>query len=182
MSDLGPTIAPAMNVARTAETGPVPVPTTHRRRRRLIDQRLQLRFAAAIASVAVIGLIVQCLTLTQQVVVLASEVPNDREFVLGSLPGMLTTSMFVTLALMLPISLFVGVALTFPVVGPLYRIKTHLRALRDGTATGPCKIRKGDELQDLCDLINDVTQPQQRAEVPGADQVGGGVTGVRQAA
>lgn len=167
-----------MNPARTNDSGSDSALPVRRRRRRLIDKRLQLRFAAAIASVAVIGLIVQCLTLTQQIVVLASQVPNDKEFVLGSLPGMLTTSMFLTLALMLPIALVVGVALTFPVVGPIYRIKTHLRALLDGTANGPCRIRKGDELQDLCDLINEVTEPLQRVHTPTPD----GVTGERQAA
>jgi hypothetical protein len=34
-----------------------------------------------------------------------------------------------------------------------------------GTQLGPCKIRKGDSLNELCGLINEATEPIRRRQV-----------------
>jgi hypothetical protein len=60
----------------------------------------------------------------------------------------------VTLCVLLPLAFAVGVAVTFRVAGPIYRFEQHLRVVAEGRDPGPCKIRKGDELQDFCDVLN----------------------------
>lgn len=56
---------------------------------------------------------------------------------------------------LLPLTAALGVALTFRRAGPLYRMHVHLAQVAQGRANGPCRIREGDELQVLCDLLND---------------------------
>jgi hypothetical protein len=53
----------------------------------------------------------------------------------------------------------VGVLSTFRIAGPIYRFEQYLRQVVKGEAEGPCRIRDGDELWDLCDLINQATAP-----------------------
>ena len=48
----------------------------------------------------------------------------------------------------------VGILVTFRVAGPVYRFEQHLGSLARGEDPGTCRIRKGDELQDLCASIN----------------------------
>jgi len=57
------------------------------------------------------------------------------------------------------IPLVFGILLTFRLAGPIYRFEQYLRSVARGEQIGPCKIRKGDELQFLCDAINDATEP-----------------------
>lgn len=62
-----------------------------------------------------------------------------------------------------------GVASTHKIVGPLYRFRVYLTALARGESPEPCRIRKDDELQDLCELLNRATEPLRHVQrVPDA--------------
>ena len=56
--------------------------------------------------------------------------------------------------MLLPATLLIGIHATFRVAGPIYRFEQHLRAVASGMHAGDCRIRRGDELHDLCDSIN----------------------------
>jgi hypothetical protein len=75
------------------------------------------------------------------------------------LPGILRRTFLLTLGLVTPLTFALGVLSVFKVVGPLYRFRLYLRGVADGTEQEPCRIRQGDELQDFCDLLNEVTAP-----------------------
>jgi hypothetical protein len=47
----------------------------------------------------------------------------------------------------------VGVLATFRLTGPIDRIERHLEAVARGEDPAPCRIRKGDEFQELCDRV-----------------------------
>ncbi len=65
------------------------------------------------------------------------------------------------------------------VAGPLYRIRAFLREVADGTRSEPCRVRKGDKLQDLCDLVNEVTETARaKAAVPGGAELEAGTKSV----
>ena len=53
----------------------------------------------------------------------------------------------------------VGILATHRLVGPIYRFKVFLKQVADGERPADCKLRQGDELQDVCDLINAATAP-----------------------
>jgi signal transduction histidine kinase len=55
---------------------------------------------------------------------------------------------------LLPTMLVVGILVTHRIAGPVYRFEQYLGALARGENPGPCHIRRGDELQELCQQIN----------------------------
>jgi nitrogen fixation/metabolism regulation signal transduction histidine kinase len=69
------------------------------------------------------------------------------------------TNLLLTFLLLTPLMLGVGIVATFKIAGPLHNFEQFLRAVRDGQQVEPCQIRKGDELQTLCTLLNEVTAP-----------------------
>lgn len=131
----------------------------NRRRKKLIEPRLQLRFGLAFLSTALVLVMVQAITISFLLQRIADGLPNDGMLLQSKLPGILLASFAVTLLLLAPLSLAIGVRMTFPIVGPLYRFRVFLRQVVNGEKPGPCKIRDGDELQDFCALLNEATAP-----------------------
>jgi hypothetical protein len=75
----------------------------------------------------------------------------------------------ISAAVLLPLTLSVGIVATFRIAGPLHRFETFLRAIANGEKPADCKIRRGDELQEFCTLLNDVTAPLRTGDAPSAD-------------
>lgn len=140
------------------------------RRNVLPHPRLQLRLVLAFLCAAGIASIVQTLLLARTLGKVAETLPEAGDQLLAQLPQILGDQVLVGFLLMAPLMLAVGVLETFRVVGPLRRIESYLRALHAGERPGPCRIRKGDDLQDLCELVNDATEPLREA---GREGVGG---------
>lgn len=126
----------------------------HRRRVRLIQPRLQLRLILVFLGLSVLGLVLQVSLFTMNLTQLAAELPSDGSLVLEHAPTLVLLALGVTLCVVLPLVFFVGVLVTFRIAGPLYRFQRHFEALARGEDPGPCRIRHGDDLQDLCTTIN----------------------------
>jgi nitrogen fixation/metabolism regulation signal transduction histidine kinase len=88
-----------------------------------------------------------------------SELPRDGAILLENLRFLIAINLIGTLCIVLPIHLWIGRAATFRISGPLSKIELHLRRVRNGDRPGPCKIRKDDELHELCALLNETLQP-----------------------
>lgn len=131
----------------------------YKRRIKLIKPRLQLRLVAMFAAVSVTSLLLQYLLFSSRFSELASRLPDGGAYVLSVLPGILIEVLVTSFAFLLPVMLCVGVLSTFRIAGPIYRFEQYLRQVVRGEAEGPCRIRDGDELWDLCDLINQATAP-----------------------
>jgi hypothetical protein len=130
-----------------------------RRSQKLIEPRLQLKFAAVFLTTAAAVVLAQAFGLFFTLDRLAQTLPNDGHMVQMEVAAIIQRNCLITLGLVAPLSLIVGVLTTFRVVGPLYRFRIYLRQLVAGKDPGPCRIRQGDELQDFCDLLNDATTP-----------------------
>ena len=65
---------------------------------------------------------------------------------------------------LVPMLVVLGVILTSHIAGPVYRFQAYLGSVVRGEYQGPCKIRKGDELQSLCDAINELSAKCARLE------------------
>jgi hypothetical protein len=61
-------------------------------------------------------------------------------------------------------TLSVGISATHKIVGRSNRFRIYLTELAAGEHPEPCRIRKDDELQDLCELLNRATEPLRRAQ------------------
>ena len=129
------------------------------RKKKLINPRLQLRLAAIFLFAAVLAVQIQAILVALTLSQLAERMPNDGPLILSELGSFVRWNLLLTFALLAPVMIGVGILATFQVAGPLYRFEQFLRAVRDGRQTEPCRIRKGDELQDFCVLLNEVTAP-----------------------
>jgi hypothetical protein len=154
-----------MNADR-AEILPQPeAPARARRTRKLIKTGIQLRMSAIFASLTVVCLLTQWLLLSSMLAHAANDMPVGGEYLLDLIPGLLGRSLLFSVLLALPMTMAVGILATFRITGPIYRFESYLREVVSGTQLGPCKIRKGDALGELCGLINAATEPVRRRQL-----------------
>lgn len=126
----------------------------YKRRIKLIQPRLQLKLTGWFLSVTVIGLLLQYILFGYFLTQLALQLPGQGAYLVAQADGMLMKALGLTFLLVLPLTLAVGILVTFRVAGPVYRFEQHLGSIARGEDPGTCRIRKGDELQGLCDHIN----------------------------
>jgi methyl-accepting chemotaxis protein len=131
----------------------------NKRKKTLIEPRLQLKTAGLFLQMAALAALTQSLVLGWVLHDLADELPRDGAALQTMIKPALASSFLITVALLTPILLAIGVRASFRVLGPLHRMRVHLRALARGEATEPCAIRASDELQDFCQLLNEATAP-----------------------
>lgn len=159
---------------------PVSLPTplgtkpSTRRRLKLIKPGIQLRLAAIFAGLSLVCLLVQWLLFSALLTSAADRMPVGSEYLLDLVPELLNRSLLFSVLIALPLTLLAGVHSTFRITGPIHRFETYLREVIRGTQLGPCKIREGDALGELCSLINEATEPVRRREASHAVEIGGG--------
>ncbi len=127
-----------------------------RRNRKLIDRSLQLRLVGTFVAVGCVAILFQVILMNQSVLQLGRSLGNPGEQVLRLGPSMLLRSMLITMSVLIPVTLGIGILVTHRVAGPAYRMRMYLENVAEnGVPEHPCKVREGDELQDLCDRVNE---------------------------
>ena len=135
-----------------------------RRQRRLIKPGLQARLVLAFGGVSLLALSVQFLLFLFLSMRLANRLPSGGDELVNAMPWLLATALGCSLAVLFPATVVVGLAVTFRVAGPLWRFEHYLAAVARGERPeGPCRIRDGDELRELCDAINGALDQTRRA-------------------
>jgi hypothetical protein len=129
------------------------------RKKKLINPRLQLRLVGIFLCAAGLAVQVEAILITLTLTRLAGGLPNDGSELMEQVPEFVRTNLMLTFLLLAPLMLGVGIVATFKIAGPLHHFEQFLRAVRDGQQVAPCQIRKGDELQEFCTLLNEVTAP-----------------------
>jgi hypothetical protein len=146
-------------------TPETPVKNAARRRQMLIKPGIQLRLGGIFAGLSILCLLIQFLLFTSLLSNAASRMPVGGDYLLDLFPGLLYRSFFLSVAIALPLTMLAGVYATFGITGPIHRFESYLREVIKGTQLGACKIRKGDSLGELCELINSATEPVRRRKV-----------------
>lgn len=144
-------------------------PVHHPRRQKLIKAGIQLRMSGIFAGLTIVCLLLQWLLFSALLTSAANQMPVGSEYLLDLVPTLLGRSILFSVALALPLTLLVGILTTFRITGPIYRFESYLRGVISGTQLGPCKIREGDALGELCSLINEATEPVRRRQVQSDD-------------
>lgn len=141
-------------------------PRPHRPRViKLIQPGLQVRMVAGFLGVASLALMTELLTLSARLSHFAAEMPEGGPYLASQLPSLLGSISLHAFLILLPATSVFGILITFRTAGPIHRFKQYLASVARGEQPGPCRIRKGDELQDLCDAINEALA-QARREGP----------------
>lgn len=126
----------------------------YRRHRRVIDPALQLKIIGTFVLLAGISTALQALALIRALGTLASHSGEPVGELMDRVRALVIEHVAIGLLVCLPMFVVVGIFVTFRVAGPLYHIRRYLEELvRDGYK-GPCRIRRDDELQDLCRVLN----------------------------
>jgi len=127
------------------------------RRKRLINPRVQLRLTAIFLLLSLLATVGVALALSLSLMDLMQHDGLDKHTLADGWVGIVIENVGLVALVLVPLCVLVGIRATFPILGPLYRIEQFLRAVRDGSHPEPCRIRKGDEFQELCTLLNEVT-------------------------
>ena len=126
----------------------------HKRRIKLIKPRLQIRLTMTFVGLAAMGLVLQFLLLMARMSKHSVEFPGEGSRLFDQLDSLLLNALLTSALLFLPLIFAVGILSTFKLAGPIYRFERFLQQVANGERGARCSLRKGDELQELCDLLN----------------------------
>ncbi|MEM7307012.1 MAG: hypothetical protein AAF682_10100 [Planctomycetota bacterium] len=130
-----------------------------RRSRKLIKPRLQLRLTAVFLGISVLCFLLQLALVGQLLAAQAASMPSANIQLLDGLPMLLGKVLLISLGVFAPLLAGVGIAISFRIAGPVYNFERYLLRVAEGEETAPCTLREDDELKELCDIINEVTEP-----------------------
>lgn len=161
------------NEVPTAQESRVAASGYRRRSKKLVKPWIQLRmmlmFLLATSTVVVGQAILIMFMLTR----IATQLPNDGELLIARLQTDMWLYLGITVLFFGPFMMLVGMLGTFRILGPIYRFELYLREIADGGKPADCRIRKGDLLHDLCDLINETTAPLRQTSEDGSEEAEG---------
>ncbi|MCP3920282.1 MAG: hypothetical protein GY711_32550 [bacterium] len=129
----------------------------HKRRIKLIRPGLQLRLVGSFLGLTVLAMLLQFLLLSWQLIDSAGELAGVGGQLADQIPGMIVNVLAISVVVVAPLVLSFGILLTFRIAGPVYRFEQFLRSVAEGEQVEPCRLREGDELQSLCELVNAAT-------------------------
>lgn len=136
----------------------------HRRTIKLILPALQIRLILMFVSINAVAMLLQYTLVMRSLTKQASESVADGPLQLEVLGPMLGDALMITAILVLPLTFSVGMLATHRFSGPIYRLQVYLRQVIAGEKPADCRLRKDDELQELCGLINQATAPLRAVE------------------
>ena len=130
-----------------------------KRKKKLVGGDAQRRLLLLVFLGGAAGILVQSCTLAFFLTRTAESPPNDARLLFEEIPMLLTATAVGTFALTVPFFCMLTLTASFRVFGPLYRFRVFLRDVVEGRESAPCRIRKTDRLQDVCELLNAVSEP-----------------------
>jgi signal peptidase II len=131
----------------------------NKRRIKIIRPRLQMKLTLTFVGLTLLALMLQFMVFLRAMTSIAVSLPSDHDVLMDAVPEVLVQSLLLTFCVVVPLIFLVGVLLTFRIAGPVYRFEAYLKQVLRGENPGECKLRQGDELNELCELINQVAQP-----------------------
>ncbi len=136
------------------------MPTNHIKRRvRLIRPGLQLRLILTFTGVSSLALLLQYILFMSALTETAVGLPNDGLLLMEQLNGLLFGVFLTSFGMILPTLFAIGLIMTHRIAGPIYRFEVFFNKILGGERPKDIALRKGDELQEICQLINRVTAP-----------------------
>ena len=131
-----------------------------KRRKILIDPHFQWRYTRAVLIPVVLAILL--VVLAQYFYIwsefkysLTSQYHQDLKMTTFELSAYVT---IITLCLVIPFIIFLGIRFSHRISGPIFSIKRNLDKIGKGELTIRIKLRKKDELKDLAECINIMTQ------------------------
>lgn len=142
-----------------------------KRRVRLVRPGLQLRLILTFTGISSLALLLQYMLFMSALTETAVGLPNDGALLLEQLNGLLFGVFLTSFGMILPTLFVIGLIMTHRVAGPIYRFEVFFNQLLGGKRPKDIVLRKGDELQEMCQMINRATAPLRDVEAPATPAV-----------
>lgn len=131
----------------------------YKRRKFFIDKQFQTKYMLlTILMLLAYSLAFVVLIFTPYILPLHFNLPiterAEAARILLALHDSVWPALLVVILLLGTLSIFI----THKIVGPIYRLKTALKRITDGDLETRVTLRKGDDLQDLADCVNHLTE------------------------
>lgn len=130
-----------------------------KRKKKLILPGMQFRMIGAFGAAAGIAILIQAVTLVHALTSLAESAPNDLVFIIDQVRPIAAKIILITAFITGWCTFSIGIMATHRVAGPVFRLERFLRETIEGKQPEDCFLRSGDELKELCRLINLATAP-----------------------
>ena len=124
----------------------------------------QLRLLLSYVTISALALLLQYLLFSRGLAQVARSLPSDAELLIAQTDRMLLTLLLGSFVVLLPITFLVGIAASSRWAGPLLRMERFLSAIARGEAPADLRLRRSDELRELAQLLNHVTEPLRRTD------------------
>ena len=134
-----------------------------RRKRKFVKPEIQRSWIMMTMLTIGVTVVAQAILIVHMLTRIASTVPNDGEAVLALLPQYLALCLGLTVLFLAPFFVLVAVLMSFRIAGPVYRLEAYLRQVIEGEKPPDCRLRDGDQLMVLCELVNTAPAPLRRA-------------------
>ncbi len=131
----------------------------YRRRIKIIRPKLQLKLVFSFMGMTLLAMMLQFMIFLKTITNIASALPADHDVLMESVPEIVVQSLLLSFLVVVPLVFLVGVLMTFRIAGPIYRFESWCKQILRGEDPGACHLRKGDELNELCALLNQVGAP-----------------------
>ena len=130
-----------------------------KRRTYLILKGVQLRYVGLLLIVmfmtaALSSYVIYYTTMMFMGEKLANVYPQGR---LVSIINIFNFRILLSMVLITPLVVLIGIFASHKIAGPMFRIARTLRGMAAGDLTAPIVLRKGDELTDIADAINHIS-------------------------
>lgn len=144
-------------------------PPKYKRRKKLINKSLQLKLVGVFTAIGSTCALFQIVLVNYGLLEIAKSAPGGGNEILEKARGMMLTNVAWTLGALVPLMTCIGIVLTHRIAGPAYRMTQHCKEIAAGGAIRTCKIRKDDELQELCDALNAAIETMSGAKDAGEE-------------
>lgn len=128
-----------------------------KRRIKLIKPSFQLKLVGIFVGITAVSLLIQLALLNFDLRATAQRM-NDPSVLITSIPHILGRAALFSAGMVIPLTVGIGIVVTHRIAGPIYRFEQHLSAVARREATEPCRLRDGDEFQDLCLRLNEAIE------------------------
>lgn len=152
-----------------------------KRRQILIQPGLQIRLCLTFLCVSLLCITFQFVLLQMALASAAQTAQAAAEAADGAvtavspeLLGIGRQHLLWSIIVLVPVTFLIGIRTTFRLAGPIWKLERHMERLSAGEEPGALFFRKGDEFQDLPDLVNDAVARVKhdafaRSSAPAAD-------------
>ncbi|MEM8712627.1 MAG: hypothetical protein AAGG01_16880 [Planctomycetota bacterium] len=125
-----------------------------KRKKKLINRSLQLKMISIFTAIGCTCALFQVVLVNNGLLEIARSAPSGGDLILKEARGMMLENVLWTLGAMIPLMTCIGIVLTHRVAGPAYRMTQHCLSIASGEPVTECRIRKHDELHELCAALN----------------------------